>query len=109
MIPELKVEATELFNTGVNSLRTFLPLYDTGVGSVYDLRHLGLKSSPNIARFGCFLHYPPKRIYIFYRWDYHALHVYLLKWLYNITGDKFLNEVADRWAGYAHGKRAKHN
>ncbi|KAI1727792.1 D-glucuronyl C5-epimerase [Ditylenchus destructor] len=92
MIPELKVEATELFDTGVNSLRTFLPLYDTGVGSVYDLRHLGLKSSPNIAR-----------------WDYHALHVYLLKWLYNITDDKFLNEVADRWAGYAHGKRAKHN
>uniref|UniRef100_A0A915DPX6 Heparosan-N-sulfate-glucuronate 5-epimerase n=1 Tax=Ditylenchus dipsaci TaxID=166011 RepID=A0A915DPX6_9BILA len=91
-IEQLKTEAESLFFKGVESLKLFLPLYDTGAGSVYDLRHLGLKTAPNLAR-----------------WDYHAVHIYLLKWLFNITGDKFFNDVADRWAGYAHGKRAKHN
>uniref|UniRef100_A0AC35G3D7 Heparosan-N-sulfate-glucuronate 5-epimerase n=1 Tax=Panagrolaimus sp. PS1159 TaxID=55785 RepID=A0AC35G3D7_9BILA len=85
-------ESKVLFENGLNSLRTFLPLYDTGSGSVYDLRHLGLKSSPNIAR-----------------WDYHAVHIYLLKWLHTITNDPFFNEIADRWIGYAQGKKAKHN
>ena len=85
-------ESAALFQSGLTSLRTFLPLYDTGSGSVYDLRHLGLKSAPNIAR-----------------WDYHAVHIYLLKWLYTITNDPFFNEVADRWIGYAQGKKAKHN
>uniref|UniRef100_A0A914YSP9 Heparosan-N-sulfate-glucuronate 5-epimerase n=1 Tax=Panagrolaimus superbus TaxID=310955 RepID=A0A914YSP9_9BILA len=91
-IKEYGNESKVLFENGLNSLRTFLPLYDTGSGSVYDLRHLGLKSSPNIAR-----------------WDYHAVHIYLLKWLHTITNDSFFNEVADRWIGYAQGKKAKHN
>uniref|UniRef100_A0A7E4VKB6 Heparosan-N-sulfate-glucuronate 5-epimerase n=1 Tax=Panagrellus redivivus TaxID=6233 RepID=A0A7E4VKB6_PANRE len=82
----------KLFDDGINSLKTFLPLYDTGFGSVYDLRHLGLKTAPNIAR-----------------WDYHAVHIYLLKWLNTITNEKFFDEVAERWIGYATGKRAKHN
>ncbi|KAH7719377.1 D-glucuronyl C5 epimerase [Aphelenchoides avenae] len=91
-LPALHNESSTLFAAGLRSLVALLPLYDTGSGSVYDLRHLGLKTAPNLAR-----------------WDYHAVHVYLLKWLFNITGDRSLNEVADRWIGYAHGKRAKHN
>lgn len=84
--------ASVLFATGMDSLRTFLPLYDTGSGSIYDLRHVGLRSAPNIAR-----------------WDYHAVHVYLLKWLVQITGDKMLNETAERWIAYSWGRKAKHN
>jgi len=91
-IPELKEEAMALFEKGVESLKTLLPLYDTGSGSIYDLRHLSLGTAPNLAR-----------------WDYHAVHIYLLKWMFNITGESLFNDVADRWAGYAHGRRAKHN
>ncbi|WKX98214.1 hypothetical protein Q1695_013695 [Nippostrongylus brasiliensis] len=84
--------ASNLLNLGIDSLRNVLPLYDTGSGSMYDLRHVGLRTAPNLAR-----------------WDYHAVHVYLLKWLVQITGDKMLNETADRWIAYSWGQRAKHN
>ncbi|VDM66580.1 unnamed protein product, partial [Strongylus vulgaris] len=84
--------ASVLFSVGLDSLRALLPLYDTGSGSIYDLRHIGLHSAPNLAR-----------------WDYHAVHVYLLKWLVQISGDKTLNETADRWIAYSWGKKAKHN
>ncbi|KAL6726881.1 hypothetical protein Aduo_008809 [Ancylostoma duodenale] len=84
--------ASVLFSEGMDSLRALLPLYDTGSGSIYDLRHVGLRTAPNLAR-----------------WDYHAVHVYLLKWLVQITGDKTLNETADRWIAYSWGKKAKHN
>ncbi|MCP9261278.1 D-glucuronyl C5-epimerase [Dirofilaria immitis] len=40
---------------------------------------------------------------------YHSVHIYLLKWLYIITKDEFLNETANRWASYATGHRVKHN
>uniref|UniRef100_A0A915P0F5 Heparosan-N-sulfate-glucuronate 5-epimerase n=1 Tax=Meloidogyne floridensis TaxID=298350 RepID=A0A915P0F5_9BILA len=49
----------KLFFNGLNSLRSLLPLFDTGQRSLYDLRHVQLKGNlrPNIAR-----------------WDYHSLH-----------------------------------
>lgn len=43
-------KAHKLFNEGVESLKRHLPLYDTGSGSIYDLRHTGLKTAPNLAR-----------------------------------------------------------
>lgn len=85
-------KARSLFDKGITSLKMFLALYDTGSGSIYDLRHFTLKTAPNIAR-----------------WDYHAVHIYLLKWLYGITDIKYFDEVADRWIGYSRGRRAKHN
>lgn len=110
--------ASVLFATGMDSLRTFLPLYDTGSGSIYDLRHVGLRSAPNIARY-CLLssvlvmrscRFFRGEIYSSaFRWDYHAVHVYLLKWLVQITGDKMLNETAERWIAYSWGRKAKHN
>ncbi|KAJ1348373.1 hypothetical protein KIN20_003663 [Parelaphostrongylus tenuis] len=84
--------ASSLYSTGLNSLRALIPLYDTGSGSLYDLRHIGLHTAPNLAR-----------------WDYHAVHVYLLKWLVQISGDKTLNATANRWIEYSWGKKAKHN
>ncbi|KAK6011313.1 D-glucuronyl C5-epimerase [Ostertagia ostertagi] len=83
---ELKVRhgverASKLFSTGMASLRALLPLYDTGSGSIYDLRHMGLSCRTR----------------------------YLLKWLVQITGDNTLNETADRWIAYSWGRKAKHN
>ncbi|GMR41718.1 hypothetical protein PMAYCL1PPCAC_11913, partial [Pristionchus mayeri] len=84
--------ASSLFDEGLSSLRALLPLFDTGSGSMYDLRHVALNTPPNLAR-----------------WDYHAVHVYLLKWIVSITGDETLDQVANRWIDYANGKKAKHN
>ncbi|CAJ0942152.1 unnamed protein product, partial [Mesorhabditis belari] len=84
--------ANQLFINGTRSLLTLLPLFDTGSGSLYDLRHVGLGSAPNLAR-----------------WDYHAVHVYLIEWLHIITGEQLLADTAQRWAAYARGNRAKHN
>ncbi|VDK82484.1 unnamed protein product [Onchocerca ochengi] len=89
---DVENDSATLFSVGLESLRIFLPLFDTGSGTFYDLRHLGLKTTPNLAR-----------------WDYHSVHIYLLKWLYIITEDEFFNETANRWASYATGHKAKHN
>ncbi|CAD6188313.1 unnamed protein product [Caenorhabditis auriculariae] len=85
-------EAKKLYDVGVASLKALLPLFDTGSGSIYDLRHVALDTAPNLAR-----------------WDYHGVHVYLLKWIANIENDAKLEETVRRWVSYAYGKRAKHN
>ncbi|KAL1245360.1 D-glucuronyl C5-epimerase [Trichinella spiralis] len=61
-----------------------LPLYDTGVGSLYDLRHVSLHGAPNVAR-----------------WDYHAVHIFQLHWLYIIEGDELFKETANRWIRFS--------
>nr|CAG4641504.1 EOG090X0272 [Eurycercus lamellatus] len=43
-------DARLLFDQGMQSLKKLLPLFDTGSGSVYDLRHFTLGLPPNIAR-----------------------------------------------------------
>uniref|UniRef100_A0A0N5BII9 heparosan-N-sulfate-glucuronate 5-epimerase n=1 Tax=Strongyloides papillosus TaxID=174720 RepID=A0A0N5BII9_STREA len=86
-------DAEILFNDGIKSLKALLPLYDTGSGSLYDLRHVGIGTAPNLAR-----------------WDYHAVHVYLLKWICNIINDcDDIDIVANRWIDYSNGLRARHN
>ncbi|KAG8196218.1 hypothetical protein JTE90_007943 [Oedothorax gibbosus] len=86
-------EAGRLFQEGLVSLKKMLPLFDTGSGSVYDLRHFSLGTvPPNVAR-----------------WDYHSTHVNQLLFLLTIHPDPTLKSVADRWAGYMKGKRAPHN
>lgn len=82
----------ELFWHGTSSLRTLLPLFDCGIRSTYDLRHIPLGSRPNIAR-----------------WDYHALHVVLLQWMHRQTNETLLKQTAKRWADYANGMPLKHN
>ncbi|XP_055855063.1 D-glucuronyl C5-epimerase B [Episyrphus balteatus] len=85
-------EAGKLFNQGMHSLKKMLLLYDTGSGTIYDLRHLSLGVAPNLAR-----------------WDYHATHVNQLLLLATIDSDPIISTTADRWKSYMFGKRAKHN
>ncbi|PZC79397.1 hypothetical protein B5X24_HaOG216392 [Helicoverpa armigera] len=84
--------AKKMFDDGMTSLKTLLPLFDTGSGSFYDLRHFTLGVSPNIAR-----------------WDYHATHVNQLYLLAGLDNDPILINTAKRWEGYMSGKRAAHN
>nr|CAG4643766.1 EOG090X0272 [Lepidurus arcticus] len=81
-----------IFDAGMASLKKLLPLYDTGSGSTYDLRHVMLGSAPNIAR-----------------WDYHSTHVNQLLLLSTIDKDPILKTTAHRWMSYMKGKRAPHN
>lgn len=85
-------EAGKLFQNGLVSLKRMLPLFDTGSGSIYDLRHYSLGVAPNIAR-----------------WDYHSTHINQLLFLNTIHNDPVLKSVSDRWTGYMKGKRAPHN
>lgn len=85
-------EAGKLFHQGMTSLKKMLPLYDTGSGTSYDLRHLSLGVAPNLAR-----------------WDYHATHVNQLLLLATIDNDPLIEKTAERWKGYMFGRRAKHN
>lgn len=90
-----KERAKKIFDTGITSLKTLLLLYDTGSGSVYDLRHFTMSTAPKIAR-----------------WDYHSTHINLLYTLSTIVDDQtknFFLATAERWLGYMTGNRTKHN
>ncbi|OQR66743.1 D-glucuronyl C5-epimerase-like [Tropilaelaps mercedesae] len=85
--------ARALFLDGFASLKHMLPLFDTGAGSVYDLRHFSIPSlAPNLAR-----------------WDYHTTHISQLLYLNTIMQSNVLETTAQRWIDYLHGKRAPHN
>jgi hypothetical protein len=107
----------ELFSSGLDSLFTCLPLFDNGFGSVYDLRHIFSTK-----------HVPPNRA----RWDYHSVHITLLKFFNHIlkkTDDggqghrKLLLQddatldlyherfqvIMERWVGYSDGQFSSHN
>ena len=90
--PEDASVAAELFDRGMRSLKAMLPLYDSGSGSFYDLRHVTMGIAPNLAR-----------------WDYHTLHVSLLYFLATIDSDPVLKRTATRWESYTKGKRTRHN
>ena len=88
-------EASRLYSTGMTSLKQLLPLFDTGSGTIYDLRHFALGSAPNLAR-----------------WDYHTTHINQLLLLATIEEDKnnhLFKDTATRWIGYMKGQRAPHN
>ena len=89
---EERTEANQLYSAGLESLKALLPLFDTGSGSIYDLRHFTLGVAPNLAR-----------------WDYHATHINQLLLLATIESDPVYERTAQRWIGYMKGKRAPHN
>lgn len=82
----------KLFDIGIQSLEAALPLFDSGSGSFYDLRHLSLGIAPNLAR-----------------WDYHSTHINQLLHLYTIVRGDIIQTTAERWIGYMKGHRASHN
>jgi len=88
-------EASRLYASGMESLKQLLPLFDTGSGTMYDLRHFALGSAPNLAR-----------------WDYHTTHINQLLLLATIEedpNDTLFQDTAQRWIGYMKGQRAPHN
>ena len=89
---EERKDAEELFKQGMISLRAMILMFDTGSGTIYDLRHLTMGQEPNLAR-----------------WDYHATHVNQLTWITQINSDPFYKKVLERWKRYFKGLRAKHN
>eukprot|EP00092_Neocalanus_flemingeri_P004031 GFUD01004338.1.p1 GENE.GFUD01004338.1~~GFUD01004338.1.p1 ORF type:complete len:566 (+),score=104.01 GFUD01004338.1:934-2631(+) len=85
--------AKHLYESGLESLMALLPLYDSGSGTFYDLRHFTMKTAPKGAR-----------------WDYHSTHVNQLLTLFSIErNSKLLKETAERWRGYMIGLRSSHN
>ena len=72
------------------------PLFDTGSGSTYDLRHFTMGGPPKLAR-----------------WDYHSTHINLLYVLSTImpgeTEKSSLQTLANRWQNYMVGATADHN
>lgn len=85
--------AKRLYEQGLASLRKLLLLYDLGLRTAYDLRHISLYSAPRVAR-----------------WDYHIVHVTQLLTLGTIDHSTLLwNMTAERWELYMHGYRAPHN
>ena len=85
-------ESSALFESGIKSLKQLLPFFDTGSGTIYDLRHFSLKSAPNLAR-----------------WDYHTTHINQLLYLNTILDDLTVQTTAKRWISYMKGHRAPHN
>ena len=85
-------EVAQLYSDGMVSLRAMLPMFDTGSGSIYDLRHITIGVAPNLAR-----------------WDYHATHINQLLLLATIDNDPFFRKTVERWIGYMKGIRAPHN
>ena len=86
------LEASRLYSQGFESLKALLLLYDTGSGTIYDLRHFTLGLAPNIAR-----------------WDYHTTHINQLLLLATVEDSELLQNTAKRWIGYMKGHRAAHN
>ena len=48
---KLKVQISQLFQSGLDSLAAMLPLYDTGSSTLYDLRHFTMKTAPKVRQF----------------------------------------------------------
>lgn len=46
---KLKAEVRRLYQSGLRSLEAMLPLYDTGAGTFYDLRHFTMKTAPKVS------------------------------------------------------------
>jgi heparosan-N-sulfate-glucuronate 5-epimerase len=85
-------KAAKLYEKGLVTLKTMLPMFDSGTGTFYDLRHITAGLAPNRAR-----------------WDYHKVHIKQLYLLVELDNDKLFKHTLQRWKGYMKGKIAPHN
>lgn len=83
---------TRLYNEGIKSLKAMLLMYDSGIGTFYDLRHISVGIAPNRAR-----------------WDYHTVHISQLLQLSKMEDEPLFMRTAKRWQDYMVGKRSPHN
>jgi len=83
---------TRLYDEGIKSLKAMLLMYDSGIGTFYDLRHISVGIAPNRAR-----------------WDYHTVHISQLLQLSKMEDDPLFTRTAKRWQEYMVGKRSPHN
>lgn len=83
---------TKLYEEGIKSLKAMLLMYDSGIGTFYDLRHISVGIAPNRAR-----------------WDYHTVHISQLLQLSKMEDDPLFPRTAKRWEEYMNGKRSPHN
>ncbi|XP_059146065.1 D-glucuronyl C5-epimerase B-like [Physella acuta] len=84
--------AERLWSSGLRSLKIMLGMYDSGTGTLYDLRHVINHEQPNRAR-----------------WDYHLTHIALIQEMAIIDGDAIFHQAASRWIDYLYGTKSKHN
>lgn len=108
----LSRDAGHLYEQGMISLKKMLLLFDTGSGTIYDLRHFTL----GLHWFGIFNCRPDITLISvsgigpnIARWDYHATHVNQLLLLAKIHQDPLISRTAERWHSYMYGKRSPHN
>ncbi|XP_013394261.1 D-glucuronyl C5-epimerase B-like [Lingula anatina] len=85
-------DVQRLYSQGLTSLKALLPLFDTGSGTTYDLRHVTMKLPPNRAR-----------------WDYHTTHIVQLLVLSSVESDPIFATTAQRWSDYTRGVLSPHN
>lgn len=81
-----------LYDDGMGSLSTLMPLFDGGTRSFYDLRHFSVKSQPQLAQ-----------------WDDHRVHLNQLEILMSISNDPVFKRFYNVWTGYIKGKSAPEN
>ncbi|XP_048775492.1 D-glucuronyl C5-epimerase B-like [Ostrea edulis] len=91
-IGRIREKAAKLYEKGMMTLKTMLPMFDSGIGTFYDLRHITAGLAPNRAR-----------------WDYHKVHIKQLYLLVELDDDKLFKNTLQRWKGYMKGKIAPHN
>ncbi|XP_005104223.2 D-glucuronyl C5-epimerase B [Aplysia californica] len=87
-----KETAERIYSSGMKSLKVMIGLYDSGVGTLYDLRHITAGIEPNRAR-----------------WDYHTTHINQVLQLMVIDDDPIFKTTVQRWLGYLQGRKSRHN
>ncbi|KAL3861263.1 hypothetical protein ACJMK2_007306 [Sinanodonta woodiana] len=89
---EAYINVKTTYDAGMRTLKSLLPLFDSGSGTFYDLRHVSHGIAPNRAR-----------------WDYHTTHINQILQFSVIDADPIFRRTAKRWIDYMKGKRAPHN
>ncbi|CAH8288165.1 unnamed protein product, partial [Heterobilharzia americana] len=108
------LKAQTFLNSGLTSLSKLLPLFDSGSGSFYDLRHLSADhiqsmkyTEPRNARNNFQLSSGPNRA----RWSYHSLHIRQLQTLVDLDPEHSVQwqNTASRWIAYLQGFQSLQN
>ncbi|CAH8870707.1 unnamed protein product [Trichobilharzia szidati] len=108
------LKAQALLDAGLTSLSKLLPLFDSGSGSFYDLRHLSAdyiqpmkETEHKQAKNTYQLSSGPNRA----RWSYHSLHIQQLRTLIDLDPKRAVQwrNTAVRWTAYLKGFQSLQN